>query len=82
MKRTTISIPDDLAAALEREARRCGVSVSQIARDALNARLGRTADGKRHIPFAGIGQSGYTDTAERFEEILAAEWLRDLDRDR
>jgi predicted transcriptional regulator len=40
MKRTTISLPDDLAAALGREAARRRTSVSQVAREAIEARLG------------------------------------------
>ena len=61
MKRTTISLPDDLAAALEREARRRRTPVSQIAREAIEARLGWDEEGPREIPFAGIGDSGRTD---------------------
>jgi predicted transcriptional regulator len=73
MKRTTISLPDELATALQREARRRRVSVSEVARQALSEHLG--LDGrKRHLPFVALGRSGYSDTAERMEEILAEEW--------
>ena len=78
MKRTTISMPDDLAAALEREARRRNVSVSQIAREAIETRLGRGV--RRRIPFASLGRSGHHTTAQDIEEILEAEWGRDRDR--
>jgi predicted transcriptional regulator len=74
MKRTTISLPDDLAAALDREARRRGVAVSQIAREAIEARLGRSPTGKRKLPFASLGRSGHHTTAEDAEEILRAAW--------
>lgn len=57
MKRTTISLPDELAAALEREAGRRRVSVSQVAREALEARLGWSASVPRDLPFAAIGAS-------------------------
>jgi predicted transcriptional regulator len=73
MKRTTISLPDELAAAVEREARRRRVPVSQIAREALEARLGRTA-GRRELPFTALGRSGHRTTARDAEELLAAEW--------
>lgn len=73
MRRTTISLPDDLAAAVEREARRRKVPVSQIAREALEARLGRSS-GKRELTFAGLGRSGHRTTARDAEELLAAEW--------
>jgi predicted transcriptional regulator len=80
MKRTTISLPDDLAAALEREARRRRVSVSHVAREALAERLGSGRRAPREIPFAGIGRSGYHDTARNFEEAFDAEWDRDRGR--
>ncbi len=73
MKRTTISLPDDLAAALEREARRRGVGVSQVAREAIEARLSR---GKhRDLPFIALGRSGHHSTARDIEAILDAEWV-------
>jgi metal-responsive CopG/Arc/MetJ family transcriptional regulator len=78
MKRTTISLPENLAAALEREARRRGVPVSQIAREAIEARLGRT-DADRKLPFAALGRSGHHSTARNLEEILRTEWAIDRD---
>jgi hypothetical protein len=80
MKRTTISLPDDLAAAVEREARRRHVSVSEVAREAIAKGLGRSPEGRRKIPFAALGRSGYTTTARDMEELLKVEW--DLDRNR
>ena len=75
MKRTTISLPDDLADALEREARRRAVPASAIARDALTDYLGLgTAFDRRAIPFAGVGRSGHQTTARDMEELLAVEW--------
>ncbi len=79
MKRTTISLPEDLHAAIEREARRRGVSVSEITREALEARLGRTPGAKREVPFAALGRSGHRDTAARLDEILAESWTDDID---
>jgi len=78
MKRTTISLPDDLASALDREARRRGVSASQVAREALEARLGKSS-GHRKLPFIALGSSGYSHTARDIDKILEAEWM--LDRD-
>jgi Arc/MetJ-type ribon-helix-helix transcriptional regulator len=74
MKRTTVSLPDDLAAATEREARRRRTSVSEVVREALEARLGRKPGEKRELPFIGIGHSGYATTSEDVEEILRREW--------
>ena len=79
MKRTTVSLPDDLAAAAEREARRRRISVSQLTREALETKLRRPA-GKREIPFAAIGRTGDPTIAERVEEILTEEWGNPRDR--
>jgi Arc/MetJ-type ribon-helix-helix transcriptional regulator len=81
MKRTTVSLPDDLAAALAREARRRNRSASEITRDALAKHLGLTADEPRSVPFAAVGRSGHRTTGRDMEELLAAEWHGDA-RDR
>lgn len=80
MKRTTISLPDDLALAAEREARRRRVSVSELARQALAEHLGLNGAVRRPLPFAALGRSGRRDTAERLEELLGEEWTPDRDR--
>lgn len=80
MKRTTISLPDDLAVATEREARRRRVSVSEVARQALAEHLGLNDVARRPLPFAALGRSGRRDTAERLEDLLAQEWTPDRDR--
>lgn len=74
MKRTTISLPDDLAQALGREARRRRSSASQVTRDALAQHLGLTADGPRELPFAALGRSGHRTTARDMEQLLEQEW--------
>lgn len=74
MRRTTISLPDDLAAALEREARRRRVPVSQVAREAIEARLGLSDEAPRDVPFIGIGSSGHASISEDLDDLLAAEW--------
>ena len=74
MRRTTISLPEDVAAGLEREARRRRVPVSQVAREAIEARLGRPSGERRSIPFAGIGHSGHRSTARDIDRILEEEW--------
>jgi hypothetical protein len=75
MKRTTISLSDELANALHREARRRRIPASAIARDALARHLG-IADGAapRQLPFASLGRSGYRTTAQDAEELLSVEW--------
>lgn len=72
MKRITISLPDDLAARVEREARRNRTSVSEVVRRGLAHQLDpANEEGKRRVPFAGLFASGHTDTSERVDEILA-----------
>jgi predicted transcriptional regulator len=82
MKRTTISLPDDLAAALEREAVRCRLPVSQIAREALEQRLGFGDAGEQQMPFVGMfdGKLGETASTD-FEEYLERHWAEDIERD-
>jgi hypothetical protein len=82
MKRTTISLPDGLAAALEREAARRRVPVSQVAREALEVRLGFSAEGERDLPFVGIadGELGPTAVAD-FEEYLEKHLADEIERD-
>jgi len=78
MRRTTISLPDELADALEREARQRAMPASAIARDALTAYLGIGGpDDQRKLPFAALGRSGRSDTAREMEELLKQEWTAD-----
>ena len=82
MKRTTISLPDELAAALGREARRRRVPVSQVAREAIEARLGLSDEGPRDLPFIGIAESRDPEwTAATSEEYLAQFWADHIERD-
>ncbi|MEA2137112.1 MAG: hypothetical protein QOG56_262 [Solirubrobacteraceae bacterium] len=78
MRRTTISLPDELAAALTREARRRAMPASAIARDALTAYLGIGGpDDQRELPFAALGHSGHSDTARAMEALLEPQWTAD-----
>jgi hypothetical protein len=73
MKRTTVSLPDELAAALAREARRQDRSASDITREALEKHLGLTPDSPRAISFAAVGRSGHRTTGRDMEELLERE---------
>ena len=77
MKRTTVSLPEEIAMLAAREARRRGVSISEVARQALAEYLGvaSVANGApRTIPFAAIGASGQRHTSRDFDRTLAREW--------
>jgi Arc/MetJ-type ribon-helix-helix transcriptional regulator len=81
MKRITISLPEDLVAALERESRRERASVSEIARKAIEERLGRSPGTEKHLPFIGIGSSdGKGPYARDMEDVLREEWTIDRHR--
>jgi hypothetical protein len=74
MKRITISLPDDLAAIVGREAGRRRTTTSELARAALAREVGLAADGPRALPFAAVGRSGRRTVARDMEELLAQEW--------
>jgi predicted transcriptional regulator len=71
MRRTTVKVPDELDAKLRHEARRRGLTVSELVRQALEAHLGGR---RRVLHAAGAGRSGRGDVSRRIEEILRAEW--------
>jgi Arc/MetJ-type ribon-helix-helix transcriptional regulator len=74
MVRTIIQLPEDQAAALERAARRRGVSKAALVREALGLLLAREsgeAAVERALRAAGSGASGVRDLAERHDDYLA-----------
>lgn len=74
MRRTTLSLPDDIADALAREARRRSTSASAVARDALARHLHMVPGDARPLPFADVGRSGQQTTAQDMEDLIAKEW--------
>ena len=74
MKRTTISLSDDLAQALNREAQRRHASASELTRVALAQYLGLVEGEPRELPFAELGRSGRRSTARDMEQLLEQEW--------
>jgi len=78
MKRITIAMPDDLARALAREAKRRDLSTSEVVRAALVAQLGI---GKRKpLPFVNLGAGTGEAVGRRMEELMDEEWTLDRDR--
>ena len=79
MKRTTISLPDELASLVEYEAERRGTSVSDVIRDAVTATLAPAEE--RTLGFAAICDDPDLPAAASMDEALE-EWESDLTRDR
>ncbi len=73
VKRTTVKIPDQLDVRLRLEAKRRGITISELTREAIEALLG---GGRRRLGAAGAGRSGRDDVSARVEEILREEWGR------
>ncbi len=78
--RITISLPEELAEVLTREAKRRGESVSAFVREALESYLHGAEPGPRELSFVAAGKSGKKHTARNAEDILAREWSRDRRR--
>ena len=76
MFRTTITLPEELAAILMREAKRRDSSVSAIVRAAVGSFLGLGDTKPRRLAFAALGRSGERHTARDAEKVLAREWNR------
>lgn len=68
MRRTTVMLPDDLDERIRLEARRRGVSVAQIAREALESYVAAVPQGP--LSFFGIGDGSPPDASERVDEYV------------
>ena len=79
MQRITISLDDEEAQSLRREARRRHQSISQVARAAIAGHLSELGpDGKRVIPFASLVQDGSRPSAAELEAYLEENWAKDI----
>ena len=74
MKRTTVKLPDELDVRLRLEAKRRGMTISELTREAIETHL--DGGGSRRLLAAGAGRSGRADVSERIEELLREEWSR------
>lgn len=70
MKRTTIFVPEALERDLQLYARREGKATAAVVREALAAYMAQRCPAAELPSFAAAFDSGFTDTAERHEEIL------------
>lgn len=82
MKRTTITLPDDLSDLVDSEARRRQMSVSDVIRALIIEGLVGTAEKPREIPFAGLFHDPGMVTGGSIDEALKQHWADDLERER
>lgn len=82
MKRTTVSLTDELASRLQLEAERRQTSVSEVMRILVAEALGVSPGDKRPIPFAALFDDPGMVRGEDVDQELEREWLGELDRDR
>jgi Ribbon-helix-helix protein, copG family len=68
MKRTTVMLPDDVEARLRSEARRRGVPLAQVVRDAVERHLPEPKPGQP-LSFFAVG-SGPVDGSERVDDTV------------
>jgi len=69
MKRTTVMLPDEVDIRLRREARRRGVPVAQVVREAVEQHLPATEPG-RPLSFFAVGEGGPPDGSEHVDEYV------------
>jgi metal-responsive CopG/Arc/MetJ family transcriptional regulator len=82
MRRTTISLPDDLTDLLRDEARRRSTSVSEVVRRIIAQSLLGSEAKPREIPFAGIIDDPEMVQSDQIEDFLEETWTDAIDRDR
>jgi hypothetical protein len=73
-------LPDDVDARLRREAKRRGVSIADVAREAIDRHLAPPPPDGR-LSFFAVGDGSPPDASERVDELVAEAILRrDADR--
>jgi len=69
MKRTTVMFPDEVDARLRLEARRRGIPIAEVVREAVECHLPAPEPG-RPLSFFGVGAGGPADASERVDEYV------------
>lgn len=70
MKRITIMLSDELDLRVRLEARRRGVSIAEIAREAIETYVGE-ATRRGRLGFFALGEGTESDDSERVDELVA-----------
>lgn len=83
MKRTTVTLPDELAEEVAREARRRRTSVSAVVRDSLEKQLGCEPGKRKRYAIIGIadrlGAAGAPEDRD-VEDVLREDWAAAITR--
>ncbi|MCK4177420.1 ribbon-helix-helix domain-containing protein [Aciditerrimonas ferrireducens] len=69
MKRTTVLLPDDLDARVRLEARRRGVAVADVLREAVAQHVAASGPAGR-LGFVAVGDGERADASERVDEFV------------
>jgi plasmid stability protein len=69
MKRTTVMLPDDVEVRVRLEARRRGVSVAQVVREAVE-RAVSAPETVQPLGFFAVGEGGPADASERVDDYV------------
>ena len=72
-------LPEDVAARLRYEARRRGVSVAELVREAVERHVPPPQPGRR-LSFFGVGKGGSPDASSRVDEIVGEAIEQELRR--
>lgn len=70
MRRTTVFAEESVLNALRAIARRRGITLADVTREALSAYVSKHRGKGKPLSIIGIGRSGRRDVAERAEELL------------
>ncbi len=79
MIRLTITLPEDTAELLRREAVRRKSSVSCLAREAIEERFPVPRGEKRVLPFRYLVEGNGEPLSEMVDDILKAQWAAHID---
>ena len=69
MKRTTVMFPEEVEMRLRLEARRLGVPIAQVVREAVEHHLPAPPSGQP-LSFFGVGEGGPGDASERVDDYV------------
>jgi hypothetical protein len=69
MRRTTVMLPDEIEARLRLEARRRGVPIAEVVREAVERHLPAPEPGKP-LSFFAVGEGGPPDASEQVDEYV------------